>query len=84
PLPAGDVRANVSATVATSATSLEGTTSQRGERRDPEKDHSEEAKTARTKAAKAQVEKDHGDPLTESDELVPKAAHDARPSNEGK
>ncbi|KAI4144157.1 MAG: hypothetical protein LQ341_002713 [Variospora aurantia] len=44
---------------------------------------SEEAKTARAKEAKIRVEKEHA-PLSESDELVPKAAHDARSMNEGK
>lgn len=39
-------------------------------------DHSEEAKTKRAKEAKAQVQKQHP-PLDESDEIVPKAAHDA-------
>ncbi|KAL8693355.1 MAG: hypothetical protein Q9218_001792 [Villophora microphyllina] len=52
--------------------------------KDTETDHSEEAKTARAKAATAQVEKDHPSPLSETDELVPKAAHDATTSNDGK
>lgn len=34
--------------------------------------------TERAKQAKKQVERDHGEPLSESDEIVPKAAHDAR------
>ena len=33
--------------------------------------------TERAQAAKRQVERDHGEPTSESDELVPKAAHDA-------
>lgn len=33
--------------------------------------------TERAQAAKQQVENDHGEPTSESDELVPKAAHDA-------
>lgn len=37
------------------------------------------AQTARAKAATAQVSRDHG-AQSESDELVPKAAHDAGPS----
>ncbi|KAL9575902.1 MAG: hypothetical protein Q9212_007581, partial [Teloschistes hypoglaucus] len=44
---------------------------------DKETDHSEEAKTARAKEAKKQVEKEHSAPVSETDELVPKAAHDA-------
>lgn len=40
-------------------------------------DQSEEAKTKRAKEAKAQVERNHA-PLSEADELVPKASHDAR------
>ncbi|KAL9576279.1 MAG: hypothetical protein Q9203_007773 [Teloschistes exilis] len=45
---------------------------------DKETDHSEEAKTARAKEAKQQVEKKHSsEPLSETDELVPKAVHDA-------
>ncbi|CAO1600255.1 MAG: hypothetical protein LQ349_000281 [Xanthoria aureola] len=39
-------------------------------------DPSEEAKRKRAKEAKAQVQKEHP-PLDESDEIVPKAAHDA-------
>ncbi|KAL8654515.1 MAG: hypothetical protein Q9210_001460 [Variospora velana] len=46
-------------------------------------EQSEEAKTARAKEAKIRVEEEHA-PLSESDELVPKAAHDARSMNEGK
>lgn len=46
-------------------------------------DQSEEAKTARAKEAKAQVERDH-EPLSETDELVPKASHDASIANGGK
>ncbi|KAL9012714.1 MAG: hypothetical protein Q9173_002543 [Seirophora scorigena] len=46
-------------------------------------EQSEEAKTARAKEAKTLVERDHA-PLSESDELVPKAAHDARNMNDGK
>lgn len=46
-------------------------------------DQSEEAKTERAKEAKAQVDRDHA-PLSEADELVPKAAFDARTANEGK
>ncbi|MDI1493179.1 MAG: Oxidoreductase [Ramalina farinacea] len=34
--------------------------------------------TERAKQAKKQVETDHGEPSSESDEIVPKAAHDAR------
>ena len=34
--------------------------------------------TERAKAAKEQVDKVHGEATSESDELVPKAAHDAR------
>ncbi|KAL8800884.1 MAG: hypothetical protein Q9182_004858 [Xanthomendoza sp. 2 TL-2023] len=41
------------------------------------------AQTQRTQEATAQVQKDHS-PLDESDELVPKAAHDATIANEGK
>ena len=33
--------------------------------------------TERARAAKQQVERDHGDAASESDEVVPKAAHDA-------
>lgn len=33
--------------------------------------------TERAQAAKRQVERDHGEPTSEIDELVPKAAHDA-------
>ena len=33
--------------------------------------------TERARAAKQQVESDHGEPLSESNELVPRAAHDA-------
>ena len=32
----------------------------------------------RAKAAKAQVQRDHGNPESESDKMVPKASHDAR------
>ena len=34
--------------------------------------------TARAKAAKVQVQEDHAEPTSESDAVVPKAAHDAR------
>ncbi|KAI4110019.1 MAG: hypothetical protein L6R37_000152 [Teloschistes peruensis] len=45
---------------------------------DKETDYSEEAKTVRAKEAKKQVEKEHSlEPLSETDELVLKAAHDA-------
>ncbi|KAL9099364.1 MAG: hypothetical protein Q9163_005125 [Psora crenata] len=40
--------------------------------------HQGDDATARAKAAKEQVEIDQGEPTSESDELVPKAAHDAR------
>ena len=33
--------------------------------------------TERAQAAKRQVESDHGEPTSESDEIVPKAVHDA-------
>ena len=33
--------------------------------------------TDRAKAAKQQVERDYGEPISESEEMVPKAAHDA-------
>ncbi|KAI4259349.1 MAG: hypothetical protein L6R42_004601 [Xanthoria sp. 1 TBL-2021] len=46
-------------------------------------DQSEEAKRKRAKEATAQVQKEHP-PLDESDQLVPKAAHDATTANEGK
>lgn len=39
--------------------------------------------TDRAKAAKQQVERDYGEPISESEELVPKAAHDAT-GNTGK
>ncbi|KAL9070059.1 MAG: hypothetical protein Q9161_005115 [Pseudevernia consocians] len=37
--------------------------------------------TERAQAAKQQVERDHGEPASESDEMVPKAAHDATGAN---
>ena len=37
--------------------------------------------TERAQAAKQQVESDHGEPASESDEMVPKAAHDATGAN---
>lgn len=37
--------------------------------------------TERAQAAKQQVERDHGSPISESDEMVPKAAHDATSAN---
>ena len=40
--------------------------------------------TQRAKAAKAQVAEEHGDPFSESSELVPKAAHDAREAGKDK
>ncbi|KAL8945521.1 MAG: hypothetical protein Q9222_007934 [Ikaeria aurantiellina] len=52
--------------------------------RDEATDHSEAGKTQRAKEATAQVQEDHSAPLSETDDLVPKAAHDARASNEGK
>ena len=39
--------------------------------------------TQSAKAAKAQVAQQYGDPVSESDEIVPKAAHDARDAVEG-
>ena len=48
----------------------------RGVRREEGKEADEV--TERAKRAKEQVEKDHGDPLSESDMIVPKASHDAR------
>lgn len=48
-----------------------------------QEDQSQEAKTKRTKEAKAQVQKEHP-PLDESDALVPKASHDATVANDGK
>ncbi|KAL8711902.1 MAG: hypothetical protein Q9220_003846 [cf. Caloplaca sp. 1 TL-2023] len=50
----------------------------RAQTRDESIDQSEAAKTKRAKEATAQVQKDHSAPLSETDELVPKAAHDAR------
>lgn len=44
-------------------------------------DQSGPAQTKRAKEAKAQVEREHV-PLSETDELVPKAAHDARAPGE--
>ena len=41
-------------------------------------------KTARAQDAKAQVDKDHAAPLSETDDLVPKASHDATPASTGK
>ena len=38
----------------------------------------------RAQAAKAQVEAEHGEPTSESDAMVPKAAHDATGVNAGK
>lgn len=40
--------------------------------------------TDRARAAKQQVERDHGEPLSESEEMVPKAAHDATAANAAK
>lgn len=40
--------------------------------------------TERAQAAKRQVEREHGEPTSESDELVPKAAHDATGVEVGK
>ncbi len=40
--------------------------------------------TERARAAKQQVEGEHGEPMSESDELVPKAAHDATGAVGGK
>ena len=37
--------------------------------------------TERARAAKQQVERDHGEPTSESVELVPRAAHDATDSD---
>ncbi|KAL8681315.1 MAG: hypothetical protein Q9224_006863, partial [Gallowayella concinna] len=48
-----------------------------------QEDQSKEAQTKRTQAATAQVQKNHS-PLDESDELVPKAAHDATAANQKK
>ncbi|KAL9134063.1 MAG: hypothetical protein Q9175_004763 [Cornicularia normoerica] len=39
--------------------------------------------TERAHAAKQQVESDHGEPMSESDEMVPKATHDATAANAG-
>lgn len=47
----------------------------------PVEDRSGAAQTKRTKEATAQVERDHA-PLSETDELVPKAAHEARSASE--
>ena len=48
-------------------------------------DTSPQAKTSRAKEATAQVRRDHDhEPLSETDELVPKAAHDATTAHEGK
>ncbi|KAL8853817.1 MAG: hypothetical protein Q9221_001288 [Calogaya cf. arnoldii] len=46
-------------------------------------DQSEEAKRKRAEEATAQVQKEHP-PLDESDQLVPKASHDATAANDGK
>ena len=40
--------------------------------------------TDRAQAAKQQVERDHGEPMSESEEVVPKAAHDATAANTAK
>ena len=40
--------------------------------------------TERAQAAKRQVESEHGEPTSESDVLVPKAAHDAAGAGGGK
>ena len=40
--------------------------------------------TDRARAAKQQVERDHGEPMSESEEVVPKAAHDATAANAAK
>ena len=40
--------------------------------------------TDRARAAKQQVERDHGESISESEELVPKAAHDATAANTAK
>ncbi len=56
----------------------------RGAERREQEDQSEPAKTARAKEATEQVRTEHKEPLSETDALVPKAAHDARTANEGK
>ena len=38
----------------------------------------EGSSTQKAKAVKEQVKRDHGDPISESDTVVPKASHDAR------
>lgn len=48
---------------------------------DPSSPTSPESVPKRAKAAAEQVQKEHGEPTSESDELVPKAAHDATSSN---
>ena len=40
--------------------------------------------TDRARAAKQQVERDHGEPTSESEEVVPKAAHDATAASAAK
>ncbi|KAL9595925.1 MAG: hypothetical protein Q9219_006151 [cf. Caloplaca sp. 3 TL-2023] len=52
-----------------------------GARNTEDPSQSEALKTDRAKEAKAQIERDHAAPLSETDNLVPKAAHDARAAN---
>ncbi|KAL8898615.1 MAG: hypothetical protein Q9207_006609 [Kuettlingeria erythrocarpa] len=73
---------------ATAATTAIGEAVEResrlGAERREQEDQSEPAKTARAKEATEQVRTEHTEPLSETDELVPKASHDARTANEGK
>lgn len=50
---------------------------------DPSASGAGSSDTERAQAAKEQVERDHGEPTSESDEIVPKAAHDATGGNAG-
>ncbi|KAL8728787.1 MAG: hypothetical protein Q9166_005165 [cf. Caloplaca sp. 2 TL-2023] len=74
---------SVAATSAANATPTEGSKERPQVRDREQEDQSEETKMKRAKEATAQVKRDHS-PLSESDELVPKAAHDATTANSGK
>lgn len=78
-----DVNPAASVVNATTATPTGQSVEQARPQAKEQSDQSEEAKRKRAKEAAAQVQKEHP-PLDESDQLVPKAAHDATTANEGK
>ncbi|KAL8917999.1 MAG: hypothetical protein Q9172_005590 [Xanthocarpia lactea] len=76
--------ASVSSTTSAAPTTPEGQSTEEGHVVNRKQvDQSEAGKRERAKEATRQVHKDHA-PLSESDELVPKASHDATSANDGK